>query len=253
MTAALEVMWSLDGSPVEDLAREEAMLEAAASGRAVLALSSWAGPVVVIGYAQKADDIRLDWCRGQGIPVLRRITGGTGVIHQGDLGVALALPATHPWAGAIVGLYDLFLDALQEGLEAVGSEVERKAVPERPGRQRSPICFEDQSSDTLLVAGRKAVGCAQARRKRAVLIHAAVLLGLDAELYGAVFGVASERVAAGLAPAVEGVPARRVGEAIAEAVAGSLGARGTTTPPLVPTPEVVARWELRRWSPIAEA
>ena len=33
----------------------------------------------------------LRWCRDNGIPVLRRITGGTGVVHHRDLSVSLAL------------------------------------------------------------------------------------------------------------------------------------------------------------------
>ena len=65
-----------------------------------------------------------------------------------------------------------------------------------------------------MVGGKKAVGCAQTRRRGAVLIHTAILLGLDAELYSNVFRVPEEEVRAGLAPAVEGADWRVVGEAV---------------------------------------
>jgi len=220
--ATLEVFES-DGPPVEDLAREAWMLERAAEGNLGLLVTSWQGPAVVLGYGQNAEDADLEWCGDRGIPVLRRLTGGTGVVHRGDLGVGLALPQAHPWAKGIVGLYGNFLDALEPALRSVGGEVSRLDNPRRGSRVRSSICFLDQLSDTLMVGGRKAVGCAQTRRRGAVLIHAAVLLGLDAELYSRVFRVPEEEVRAGLAPAVESADWRGVGEAVVLELAKALG------------------------------
>jgi lipoate-protein ligase A len=197
----LEVCRS-SGPPIHDLAFEAEMLDRAATGRASAMVTTWRGPVVVLGYAQSPGDVDLDWCREKGIPVLRRLSGGTGVVHSGDLGVSLALPVDHPWAGRIIGLYDRFLGVLQPVLRRLGSGVERMAAPGRGSRVRSPICFEDQLADTLLVGGRKAVGCSQVRRKGGVLIHAVVLLGLDAELYARIFGVEEARVKRALAPAL---------------------------------------------------
>jgi hypothetical protein len=117
---------------------------------------------------------------------------------------------------------------------------------------RSPICFEDLLADTLLVDGRKAVGCAQARRSAAVLIHAAVLLGLDPELYARVFRVAADRVAAGLAPAVAGGAPGPVGAEIARHAASALGLE------LLPTahPELpdrlLAPYREPRWAPVPD-
>ena len=68
-------------------------------------------------------------------------------------------------------------------------------APKKAGSRRSPICFEDQTSDTLLVDGKKVVGCAQTRRRQSVLIHAAVLLGLDEALYLRWLSHHDERVA----------------------------------------------------------
>jgi lipoate-protein ligase A len=211
------------GPPFEDLAREAWLLERAAEGEMSLFLTSWDGPVTVLGYGQKPEEADLEWCRKNGIPVLRRLTGGTGVVHSGDLGVGLALPRSHPWAGEILGLYDRFLGVLEPALRSAGSRVERIREPRRASRVRSPICFLDQLADTLVVDGRKAVGCAQTRRRGAVLIHAAVLLGLETELYSKVFRVPEEDVVAGLAPAVGGVGWREVGEAVTEHLAEALG------------------------------
>ncbi len=172
-------VYSSTGQPVDDLAREAWLLERAAEGRVSVFLTSWEGPVIVLGYAQKAEEADLEICLAEGMPVLRRLTGGTGVIHRGDLGVGLALPLEHPWARGIVGLYGRYLDVLEPALRSLGSDVSRLRDPARASRVRSPVCFLDQLSDTLVVDGKKVVGCAQTRRGGAVLIHAAILLGLS--------------------------------------------------------------------------
>lgn len=228
------------------------MLDGAGRGRCSALVTSWKGPVVVLGYAQKPEDVDLEWCRGSGVPVLRRLSGGTGVIHRGDLGVALALSNEHPWSEGIVGLYDRFLSALEPALISVGSRVERVAEPRRGSRVRSPICFEDQLADTLVVDGRKAVGCSQTRRKGGVLIHASILLGLDAGLYSQVFKVDAERVMKGLAPAVTGVDWLVVADAVLDRLAEDLGLKIEVKPRPEPGAEFLAPYREIRWAPIAD-
>lgn len=225
-------------------------MDRAAEGRISVLLSSWEGPVVVLGYAQKPEDADLDWCRAEGVPVLRRLTGGTGVIHCGDLGIGLFLPQDHPWATGVVGLYGRFLDVLGPVLRSLDSEVSSLAEPAHAGRVRSSICFLDQLSDTLVVDGRKVVGCAQTRRRGAVLIHAAVLLGLDAELYARVFGVEVEDIRSGLAPALPGTDWRRVGDAIVEGLTDALGLEARSCS-LEPVPaRYLEPYKTPRWSPV---
>jgi lipoate-protein ligase A len=240
------------GSPVDDLAFEAWMLDRAAAGHPCASFTSWAGPVVVLGYAQDPAGVDLEACRALAIPVLRRLTGGTGVIHRGDLGLSLALPSSHAWAAGVVSLYGRFLDALAPALRAAGAAVERTQGAPHAARVRSPICFEDQLADTLLVGGRKAVGCAQTRRRSAVLIHAAVLLGLDEELYGRLFRVDPGRVRAALAPAVAGTDWRELGRLAAASLAGRLGLE----PQPLSAPQVPERfrevYRLPRWAPLAD-
>jgi len=244
-------VYSSTGPPVDDLAREAWLMERAAEGRISVFLTSWEGPVVVQGYAQKPEEADLEWCRAEGISVLRRLTGGTGVIHRGDLGVGLALPLQHPWAKGIVGLYGRFLDVLGPALRSLGSEVSRLADPARASRVRSPICFLDQLSDTLVIDGKKVVGCAQTRRGGAVLIHAAILLGLDAELYARVFGVDAADIRSGLAPALPGADWRKVGDAVLEGLSDVLGLEVRRCP-LEPVPErYLEPYSTPRWSPVA--
>lgn len=224
-------------------------MDRAAEGRISVFLTSWEGPVVVMGYAQKPEEADLEWCRAKGVGVLRRLTGGTGVIHRGDLGVGLALPMQHSWAKGIVGLYGRFLDVLGPALRSLGSDAMRLADPARARRVHSPICFLDQLSDTLVVDGKKAVGCAQTRRSGAVLIHAAILLGLDAELYARVFGVDEDEIRSGLASALPGADWRQVGDAVVVELGKALDLEANHRP-LEPLPErYLEPYKTSRWSP----
>ncbi len=175
------------GDPAVDLAAEEDLLDRAASGAPGLLLTSWTGPVVVLGHGQPASDVDGAWCAARGIPVLRRLSGGTGVVHAGDLGVSLALPAAHPWARGIHAAYDAFLDVVQAVLIGAGVTVVRAPAPTPGIRARSPVCFEDVAWETLLVEGRKAVGCAQVRRARASLVHGVLAFDPHVALYAGTF------------------------------------------------------------------
>jgi lipoate-protein ligase A len=250
-TSSFDVFAST-GPPVEDLAREAWLLERTAEGRISLFLTSWEGPAVVLGYAQNVGEVDLDFCRTRSIPVARRLTGGTGVIHQGDLGVGLFLPQNHPWAKGIIDLYERFLDVLGPALRSLGSEVSRLEKPTRASRVRSPICFLDQLSDTLVVDGKKVVGCAQTRRGGAVLIHAAVLLGLDAELYARVFDVEAADIEAGLAPALAGADWRTAGDAIVEGLADALDLEVRRCPSEPVPEEFLEPYQSQRWTPVGD-
>jgi hypothetical protein len=140
---------------------------------------------------------------------------------------------------------------LAPGLHHLGSRAERLSEPKKAGRKRSKICFEDQTSDTLAVDGKKVVGCAQTRRRQSVLIHAAVLLGLDETLYAKVFSVDETRVLDGLAVAVEGKNWRNVAISVGNQLAGDLGLdfEQTELPRL--DGRWVQPWTTERWSPLA--
>jgi lipoate-protein ligase A len=252
MTKTLDCYEGGGGRPSVDLAFERRMLEMAADGVCCAAIYSWSRPVVVLGYAQDPEDVDLAWCREQGIPVLRRLTGGTGVIYDGDLAVSLALPQSHPWAKGVLGLYGRFLDSLEPALRDAGSAARRTSNPRRASRVRSPICFEDHLSDTLVIDGRKVVGCAQTRRGGAVLVHAAVLMGLDAELYARVFRVAADRALGGLAPAVPNGDWKVIGRGVVSALSRALGLETSWRPYPGDMGEYQRIYHGERWSPVAD-
>lgn len=247
----MDLFVDLDGAPERDLALEADFLDRSSSGSMSLFLYSWSAPVVVLGYGQKIDDVDLEWCRRERVPVYRRMTGGTGVVHREDLAISLFLPSSHQWAEQINNLYELFLGALAPALEAAGGQGKYKEDAQSSVRDRSPICFEDQLSDTLVVGGRKVVGCAQARRANSVLIHAAVSLNLAVNVYAAAFGVSTDRIKRGLGEAVPGGKAREIASFVEKALPEALGSSLRTNPLPKPSRDSQKKYSSSHWAPLS--
>jgi len=249
VTAPLRLFSRSTGDPRDDLALEEDLLTAAAAGESTLFLYSWPRPTLVLGYAQEAPSVDLAACARLGVPVLRRVTGGTGVLHDLALSAALALPGDHPWCASIATLYDGFVEAVRAAASSTGAVLERGRGHGAPSARRSPICFEDTLTESLLAGGRKVLGCAQARRKGACLVHGTLLFGLDADLQSAVYGVPRERVlrALGVLPGEAGALAG----ALARSLAGAAGlVLGPDVPTPAPSPSARARYTTTRWAPL---
>ena len=85
-------------TPAENLACDEALLDAAEVGERGEALRFWESPehFVVVGYANKvATEVNVAACEARGIPILRRCSGGGTVVQgPGCLNYALVLRIT---------------------------------------------------------------------------------------------------------------------------------------------------------------
>ncbi len=110
-------------TPADNLALDEALLdEAEASATPAETLRLWEPqrPMVVVGRSSQFHvEVRLDACRGLGIPVLRRISGGAAVVAgPGCLMYALVLsyrlrPQLHTLSEAHRWVLATLVDALQ--------------------------------------------------------------------------------------------------------------------------------------------
>jgi lipoate-protein ligase A len=153
---------------------------------------------LVVGRGQSLSDIDEDVCRKEGILVVRRKTGGTAVLHNPSVNVALVLPSGHAWASSIRGLYSRFVSAVSAALRQINIAALPLDVVSAPRPEKSPICFEADSGETLVLNKRKVFGCAQHRTRDAVLVHGTLLLGLDVPQHSRVFKVPEDRIARSL-------------------------------------------------------
>lgn len=139
--------------------------QAGETGQAAFRL--WANPslAVVIGYSERPEKAAyLDRCRLDGLPVLKRFSGGGSVlIGPGVLNYCLTLPAG-PSSPGLRDAFRLAARVLGRALASLG------------------VAAEWEPPSDLAVGGRKLSGNSQARRWGAVLIHGTLLADLDSVL-----------------------------------------------------------------------
>jgi lipoate-protein ligase A len=155
------------------MAADEALLESVAAGAPpALRLYRWVPPALSLGRFQPDDDVDRDACARLGVDVVRRPTGGQGLVHGGDLTYAVAMPQPPGAAGGVDAVYAWLAGALITGLARIGVAA---AIARHDG-PAGPVCFAGQQGADLRVGDRKVCGSAQVRRDGAVLQHGSILL-----------------------------------------------------------------------------
>jgi lipoate-protein ligase A len=161
------------------MAMDEAMLEAVAEDptAALLRTYGWSVPTLSLGYFQQITEAEAD-PRWDGVPIVRRPTGGGAIWHDRELTYALVLPASHPIARPSAAFYRAVHAAIAGLLAARGVVADRRGPsPAASDAGRPFLCFEDRDPEDLVSRGSKVVGSAQRRRHGAVLQHGSLLLG----------------------------------------------------------------------------
>lgn len=162
-------------SPAENLACDEALLEAAEAGAADEVLRFWESPqlFVVVGYANKvAAEVNVAACEARGIPILRRCSGGGTVVQgPGCLNYALILRIEESGPTRSISAANQFI-----------MERHRAALESAIGNRQSAIQIQGHTDLTL--AGLKFSGNAQRRRRQFLLFHGTFLLNFNLGLIG---------------------------------------------------------------------
>lgn len=155
------------------MATDEALLEGVAGGAPpALRLYRWEPPAFSLGRFQPADDVDEAACADRGVEIVRRPTGGRGLLHGADLTYAVAMPRPPGAEGGVDAVYRTLAGALIGGLARLGVDA---AIARHDG-PAGPVCFAGQQGADLRVGERKLCGSAQVRRDGAVLQHGSILL-----------------------------------------------------------------------------
>ena len=156
------------------MAIDEALLESAISHEtATLRWYEWDQPTVSLGYFQKIDDLK-SLPRVQGLPVVRRLSGGGAILHDDELTYSISLPASQRLFTQPHELYDIIHDGISLRLNACGIPAVARGtsdkVPEEP-----LLCFQRKDSHDVTVDGKKILGSAQRRRRGAIMEHGSLI------------------------------------------------------------------------------
>lgn len=179
MTWRLVDTGPLDGPA--NMAVDEALLDAFDPERStpVLRLYGWNPPALSLGrFQDPASVLDLDRCRADGVPVVRRITGGGVIFHADELTYAIACAPRHlPPATTIkesfrhlTGFLLAFYRSL--GLDAAWAADASEDVS-RLG-ERAAFCFAGKEDYDILIDGRKIGGNAQRRLRNTIFQHGSI-------------------------------------------------------------------------------
>lgn len=175
----------------ENMARDDYCLASAlAAGEPILRLYGWEGAVLSVGRNQKVErQIDLAACAELGIPLVRRMTGGRGVLHGGDLTYAVAAPtAGGRFAPGIMAIYKELSQVLLYFFQELGFDPQCKSYS---GGERaelaSAVCFSTPSAFEILIDGKKVVGSAQRLLPGGFLQHGSIPLESQHETLARIF------------------------------------------------------------------
>ncbi len=142
----------------------------------VLRTYEWSEPTLSLGYFQSIGMVEAE-SRWQGMPLVRRPSGGGALFHDRELTYALVVPRSHRLAGRPSLLYRAVHASIGDALQDAGIDAGRRGESMADAQAGKPfLCFLDHDPEDVLVAGSKVVGSAQRRRPSAVLQHGSVLL-----------------------------------------------------------------------------
>jgi lipoate-protein ligase A len=161
------------GDSTYNMAADVALLDAVVAGAPpAVRLYRWTPPALSLGRFQPDDDVDLDACERFGVEVVRRPTGGQGLLHGADLTYSVVMPLPTGAAGSVDAVYQRLAGALIAGLDRLGVDA---AIARHDG-PAGPVCFAGQQGADLRVGDRKLCGSAQVRREGSVLQHGSILL-----------------------------------------------------------------------------
>jgi len=166
----------------ENMAVDEHLLELVSGGRLarpVLRTYSWEKPTLSLGYHQQwRKTCDLDALHRHDIDLVRRWTGGRGVLHDsGEITYAVIAPTTPPFEDRVTHNYRLIGEALARFtfLEASPAQMSDRAESRESirGKRHLP-CFASISTAEIEKAGRKLIGSSQKLGDGAFLQHGSI-------------------------------------------------------------------------------
>jgi lipoate-protein ligase A len=176
--------------PYYNMAMDEALLNFVSRGEIdpVIRFYTWNPATLSVGYFQRlTKEIDIEKVKEKGYGMVRRQTGGRGVLHDKELTYSVIVPESHPdMPSTVTEAYRVISEGLLEGFKLLGFDTyfaipRSKEEREKLKQPRSAVCFDAPSWYELVVEGRKIAGSAQVRQKGVILQHGSLLQDVDVD------------------------------------------------------------------------
>lgn len=181
-----------------NMAIDEALLYFHSKGqiKPTIRFYGWKRPSLTVGHFQNVEKtIDFAGIDTHQCDFVRRLTGGSAVLHDDELTYSIIVSENHPKIPhSINQAYYVLSQGLLEGYRLLGVQADF-AMPEREKqRNRSAVCFEKPAIYEMIVDGKKISGNAQTRKNGVLLQHGSIPMSFDADMLFDLFQFPSERV-----------------------------------------------------------
>jgi len=168
-------------SPEKNMAIDEAISIAFSENKVppTLRLYQWSRPTFSIGSFQTLDSRWLDYLKRSKVEIIRRMTGGQGLLHDRELTYSVIAGTTDPlFSGGIKGTFQSISTGLLAGLQEIGmvGKIHEPSQDRRLTREKDPLCFASTSGYEITAGGKKLIGSAQRRWRSHFLQHGSLIL-----------------------------------------------------------------------------
>jgi lipoate-protein ligase A len=217
-----EGAWNMALDRAIQLARE------AGEAPATLRLYGWERPTVTLGRFQERESIDQEFCSAGGIDVVRRFTGGRGVLHDDEVTYSVVAGVSDGLPRGTSASYSMLCGGLAAAYRRLG--VDANLTARARGSRDSAACYLHATKADLSHGARKLSGSAQVWLRDTVLQHGSFTISRDVDRESRVFRLSSEETqrlaeqTVTLDSLLDGPPSRdAIREAIILGFAESLG------------------------------
>ncbi len=152
-------------------------------GAPVLRLYSFRPPAITLGYHQDAAKaIDLPAAAADGLDIVRRITGGRALLHDGELTYSVTAPIGPPFGQGLADTFLVIAGVIVSALRSAGIDAQLGSA-KRAGAasSMSSPCLVSTSRHEITAGGKKISGSAQRRTGGAFIQHGSILLRTGSE------------------------------------------------------------------------
>jgi lipoate-protein ligase A len=152
----------------------------------ILRFYGWVPACVSLGRNQTEEHLNLDYCKQNNIDIVRRVTGGRGLLHDDEVTYSFVCPTNFLDGGeSIVKSYKEISSALIEGLKLLGIEAELGNKKQRSAA--FDYCMSLSTGADLCHKGQKLIGSAQYRHQNYILQHGSILFSYNKDVIENIF------------------------------------------------------------------
>ncbi|MUK87788.1 octanoyltransferase [Ornithinibacillus sp. L9] len=181
-----------------NMALDESLLNWHSKGEIppTLRFYGWSTPTLSVGHYQRVhDSINFNAMKNYRCQFVRRLTGGSAVLHDNELTYSIVISEDHPAIPASVReAYYVLSKGLYEGFKNLTITVDYATPENSEKKDRSAVCFEKAAFYEMIVDGKKLSGNAQTRKKGCLLQHGSIPMSMNAKMLYDLFRFPSEKI-----------------------------------------------------------